>query len=138
MTAALPTRLLASDCEAEEVAGLVLAGADDLANGYGQHLTAPERETVVNLNDAEGVCYVYSSQRPIINRLRKHPAARLVEEGVFGSSVWARFELPAEFVTFRLPRAKRELTEEQRDAFRDRMARSRGNGTPPERPRDDE
>lgn len=64
----------------------------------------------------------------------------LIEQGVFGTSVWARFEIPAEFVTFRLPRAKREMTDEQRQAFADRMAQSRASrdATPFELPQDDE
>jgi hypothetical protein len=99
--------------------------ADDHASGYGQFLTAPERETIVGLNDGEDTATIYSAQRVIINRLRKHPAAELIEEGTFGTSAWARFTIPSTYVTFRQPRVKRELTDEQRDAFRERMARSR-------------
>lgn len=56
---------------------------DDRASGYGQFLTAPERETIVGLNDGEDTATIYSAQRVIINRLRKHPAAELIEEGTF-------------------------------------------------------
>jgi hypothetical protein len=66
--------------------------------------TAPERETVIVLNDADELATVYSAQRPVINRLKKNPAARLVNEGRYGRSRWAEFELPKRFVSFRSKR----------------------------------
>ena len=64
-------------------------------------LTADERETVINLNDAEAVAYIYTAQRPVITKLKKNPAATLIEEGTHEGSVSARFELPAALLTFR-------------------------------------
>ena len=104
---------------------------------WGNHLTAPERETIVNFDDGGAVAYIYSAQRPVITRLRKHPEAVLIEEGTFGTSAWARFTIPADLISFRQPRKPRELSDEQRQAFADRMARSR-NARPAERPQDDE
>jgi hypothetical protein len=80
-------------------------------------LTEPERETVINLNDDETVAYIYSAQRSIITKLRKNPAATLVEEGKHDGSAWARFELPASLLSFRSGHVKRQLTDEQRAAL---------------------
>jgi hypothetical protein len=52
--------------------------------------------------------YIYTAQRPIITKLKKNPAATLVEEGTFEGTVWARFELPASLVSFRSTRVKVE------------------------------
>jgi hypothetical protein len=74
--------------------------------------TAPERETVIVLNDADELATVYTAQRPVITRLKKNPAARLVNEGRYGRSQWAEFELPKRFVSFRSKR--RVLNPEER------------------------
>lgn len=63
--------------------------------------TAPERETVIRLNDEEEFATVYSAQPAVITRLKKNPAARLVDEGRVGRSRWAEFQLPKAFVSFR-------------------------------------
>jgi hypothetical protein len=88
-------------------------------------LTAPERETIVTLNDEDDTAHVYSAQRPVITRLKRNAAATLLEEGTHDGSAWARFELPKGLVSFRSTRVKRELTEEQREGFRERMAHAR-------------
>jgi hypothetical protein len=88
-------------------------------------LTAYERETTLNMNDAEDVAYIYSAQRTVITRLKNNPAARLVEEGCFEGSVWARFEIPAALVSFRSVRVRRILTPEQRAATAERLRRAR-------------
>jgi hypothetical protein len=88
-------------------------------------LTAPERETIITLNDEDQTAHVYTAQRPVITKLRKNPAAILLEEGIHDGSAWARFELPKGLVSFRSTRVKRELTEEQREELRERMAHAR-------------
>lgn len=88
-------------------------------------LSAAERETVVNLNDAEDVAYVYTAQRRTITKLRKNPAATLVEEGIHDGSAWARFEMPAGLISFRSVRVKREFTPEQRSAAAARLNAAR-------------
>ena len=88
-------------------------------------LTAFERETVVNFNDGENIAEVYTAQRPVITKLKKNPAAKLIEEGTFEGSVWARFELPKALVSFRSGRVKRQLTQEQRRDASERMKRAR-------------
>lgn len=64
-------------------------------------LTPAERETVITFNDAEECAQVLTHQRPIITKLKKNPAARLIEEGVFETTPWARFEIPKRMVSFR-------------------------------------
>jgi hypothetical protein len=85
------------------------------------NLTPPERETVVTMNDEDDHMTVWTAQRPIITKLKANPAAKLIEEGNYGSSVWAKFELPAGLLTFRS--GKRAVSDEQRQAAADRMRR---------------
>jgi hypothetical protein len=84
-------------------------------------LTAAERETVITMNDEDDVADIWTAQRPIITKLKKNAAAILTEEGKHGSTVWARFTLPADLISFRSKRVKRELTEEQRAELSARM-----------------
>ena len=93
-------------------------------------LTDFERETVVNLNDGDDIARVYTAQRKVITRLKNNPAAALVEEGTFEGTAWARFTIPAEFVSFRSVRVRRELTAEQRQALSDAMRDRRAQGRP--------
>ena len=88
-------------------------------------LTATERETIVTLNDEDETAHVYTAQRSWITKLKRNPAATLLEEGTHDGSAWARFELPKGLVSFRSTRVKRELTEEQREELRERMAKAR-------------
>jgi hypothetical protein len=88
-------------------------------------LTATERETIVTLNDEDETAHVYTAQRSWITKLKRNPAATLLEEGTHDGSAWARFELPKGLVSFRSTRVKRELTEEQREGLRERMAKAR-------------
>jgi hypothetical protein len=88
-------------------------------------LTAAERETVITLNDEDGHACIYTAQRPVITKLKKNPSARLIEEGKFDGSVWARFELPAGLLSLRSTRVKRELSEEAKEGLRERMAHAR-------------
>lgn len=87
-------------------------------------LTEFERETIINMNDGEEVAYIYSAQRKVITRLKNNPAAVLVEEGTHDGSVWARFTLPAELVSFRSVRVRLELTDEQRRERGERLRRA--------------
>jgi hypothetical protein len=88
-------------------------------------LTAPERETIVTLNDEDKTAHVYTAQRPVITKLKRNPAATLLEEGTHDGSAWARFELPKGLISFRSTTVRRELTEEQREELRERMAKAR-------------
>jgi len=84
-------------------------------------LTAVERETVVTFNDADEAAHVYTTQRPIITKLKANPAARLIEEGVFDGTAWARFELPKALISFRSKQVVLALTEEERAERAERL-----------------
>jgi hypothetical protein len=88
-------------------------------------LTAPERETIITMNDEDDVALIYTAQRPVITKLKKNPGAVLIEEGTFDGSVWARFEMPADLLSFRSTRVKRELSEEEKAGLRERIAHAR-------------
>lgn len=83
------------------------------------NLTAPERETVITMNDADDHMTVWTAQRPLITKLRANPVATLVDEGYYGSTVWAQFTLPADMLTLRS--GKRKVSDEQRAAAAERM-----------------
>jgi hypothetical protein len=88
-------------------------------------LTAPERETVITMCDEDDTALIYTAQRPVITKLKKNPAARLIEEGKFDGSAWARFEMPADLISYRSTRVKRELSEEEKEGLRERIAHAR-------------
>ena len=59
-------------------------------------LTAHERETVVTTSDGDELVRIWTAQRTVIHRLRKHPAFTETRSGHDGSSVWAEFTIPAD------------------------------------------
>lgn len=69
-------------------------------------LTASERETVILLDDTSDVATVSTWQRRVITRLEKNPLATRVEDMRHGTTVGARFEVPAWSVSFRSKRRK--------------------------------
>jgi hypothetical protein len=77
-------------------------------------LTAPERETIIRLNDEDETANVWTAQRLVITKLKKNAGAKLLDEGVHDGSAWAEFELPKELISFRSKVVKLELTPEQR------------------------
>jgi hypothetical protein len=87
-------------------------------------LTALERETVVSFNDGEEMALVVTHQPRVITALKKNPAAVLVEEGVFGTSRWARFQLPRSLIGFWSKRRKFGEAERALRAARLRAARA--------------
>jgi hypothetical protein len=91
-------------------------------------LTDYERETIINMNDGEPIARIYTAQRRVITRLKNNPAAVLVDEGTHEGSVWARFTIPAELVSFRSVRRQVELTDEQRQARSEAMRELRERG----------
>jgi hypothetical protein len=66
-------------------------------------LTKPERETVITMSDDSASAEVYTCQRTIITKLRR-AGATLVEDGTFQGTHWARFTMPARFLSFRTVR----------------------------------
>jgi len=79
-------------------------------------LTAPERETIITLNDEDGHAEIWTAQRPIITKLKKNVAATLIAEGKHDGSAWAEFRLPAELVSFRSKRVSLALTDDEKEA----------------------
>jgi hypothetical protein len=67
-------------------------------------LSAPERETIITLNDEDDTAEIWTAQRPWITKLKKNPAATLLEEGKHDGSAWARFEVPRELIGVRSKR----------------------------------
>ena len=63
-------------------------------------LSAAERDTTITMNDKDATAEIWMAQRRTITKLKKNPAAKLLEE-VHKGSAWARFELPKEFASFR-------------------------------------
>jgi hypothetical protein len=76
-------------------------------------LTAPERETVITLSDADDTATVHTHQRRIITKLKNNPAAELIQDISFDGTPGAVFELPADRISFRGPRRNREATPAQ-------------------------
>jgi hypothetical protein len=66
-------------------------------------LTKPERETIITMNDDTAEAEVYTCQRTVITKLRRC-GAELLEDGTFEGTAWARFRLPARFLSFRTVR----------------------------------
>ena len=89
------------------------------------HLTPPERETVILTSDADGTWTLSTHQRKVLTRL-KNAGWEPVEDLSYGRQPGRRFELPFGAVTIR-PRAsvERVPSDEQRTAASERMRRVR-------------
>jgi hypothetical protein len=66
-----------------------------------QPATAGERETVIALNNDDGIARIYTLQPCVIAKLRRNPAAVLVSEGNSEGMEWAEFTMPAESISRR-------------------------------------
>ena len=53
-------------------------------------LTAPERETIVTMNDEDELAEIWTAQRPWITKIRKNPSATLLEDGNHDGSAASR------------------------------------------------
>jgi hypothetical protein len=94
-------------------------------------LTAPERETIVSLNDEDDTAHIWTAQRPYITKLKRNAAATLLDEGEHDGSAWATFELPADLVSFRSKKKDgRKLSVEQRAEVAVRFAKARSHRRP--------
>jgi hypothetical protein len=74
--------------------------------------TAPERETVILINDEDEFAEITTHQRTWVTKLRKNSAAQEIEELSYGSTSGARFRVPAKLVSVRTKRV--ELSEEDK------------------------
>jgi hypothetical protein len=63
-------------------------------------LTAPERETVISLSDADDMATVHTHQRRVITKLRNNPAATEIEDLSFDGTAGAVFELLVWAISF--------------------------------------
>lgn len=90
-------------------------------------MVATERETVVNCSDGDDTVRIWTAQRRFITRLQRHPKATLVASGEHDGSAWAEFEIPAsEWNPVSGIKRASNLTDEQRRAAAERLAKARG------------
>jgi hypothetical protein len=78
-------------------------------------LSDDEKETIILWSYASDTATVDTHDRALITKLKRNPAAVLIEEGVHGSSPWAKFELSKGLIGFR--NGKRKLSPEQKAAL---------------------
>lgn len=88
-------------------------------------LTAPERETVILFSDDSEMATVHTHQRKIITKLNNNPAATKVEDISHGGTPGAVFELPADRISFRGPKSKRERSAAQKANTRNLAEKAR-------------
>lgn len=62
----------------------------------GTHLSASERETIVNADDDSDVVRIWTAQTRVITRLRRDNVFTEVASGFHGSTPWAEFTVPAD------------------------------------------
>ena len=90
-------------------------------------MEAAERETIINMSDADETVRIWTAQRKVITKLRKNDAFTQIGAGFHDGTEWAEFTIPASRWT---PSGgvKRvlHLTEEQRAARAERFALARG------------
>lgn len=89
-------------------------------------LTPYERETTVNASDGDGVVRIWTAQRKHITRMRRHGSFAETATGYHGGTEWAEFTIPAsDWNPASGAKRKRNLTDEQRQALADRLAKAR-------------
>ena len=83
-----------------------------------------EQETTITLGRTDNVARIYTSDSRYLNRFRNHPLATEIE----GGDDWANFTVPANKVNLAkiFKAARKPLTEEQRRAAAERLAKIRG------------
>ena len=92
-------------------------------------MTAPERETTVVSTDVDDVVTIETAQRRYLTRLRKNPSFTEVAAGSYEGTEWARFTIPSrDWSPATGAKRKRNLTDEQREELRDRLANARNRG----------
>lgn len=90
------------------------------------NLIPEERETIINLSDADKQWEVFTMQKKIIHKLEKIGAKPYkVEKNDEGNIISASYKLEYSQISFRKKGEKRILTDEQRQILRDRMAKAR-------------
>ena len=90
-------------------------------------MEAAERETIINMNDADETVHVWTAQRKVITKLRRNDAFTEVGQGTYEGTEWARFTIPvSRWNPASGVKRVMNLTEEQRAARAERFALARG------------
>jgi hypothetical protein len=96
------------------------------------HLVAEERETIISWNEEDrDTIWIYSSQQPMIRRLLKNPLFECQRKAfnkaykICPDPISVEGLLPRRALTIRTKLMKRELTEQQRKEFVERMKHGR-------------
>lgn len=92
--------------------------------------TPHERETTINASDGDESVRIWTAQRKHITKMRRHDAFTEIQSGHHGTTEWAVFEIPADQwnPATGAKRKRAPMTEEQRQALADRLARRRRGG----------
>jgi hypothetical protein len=85
-------------------------------------LTAYERETVILMSDGDDTALITTWQKPLITKLRRNPAAEIVEIQHDSGSTGVTFRLPAKLISVRNPR---QLNEETREKLAENARKAR-------------
>lgn len=90
-------------------------------------LSSDERETVITVTDADQSVHIWTAQRRHITRMRKHDSFTETGSGYHGTTEWAEFIIPATDwnPASGAKRKRAPLTDEQRQALADRLAKAR-------------
>lgn len=91
-------------------------------------MLAVERETTIAYSDADEYVMIYTCIKRDLTVLKKNPAFKQVRSGVYTDGTeWGDFQLSVDDFgsVASLVKRKRNLTDEQRQAVRDRLANSR-------------
>jgi len=94
-------------------------------------MIATERETVITVSDEDKLVHIWTAQRPVINRMQKHPSFTLLKAGTYEGSPWAEFTIPADqWNPVTGAKRRSNLTDEQRAAAAERMRQVRQSKKP--------
>ena len=88
-------------------------------------MIAAERETTINLTDADEFAYIYTCRRQDITALKKKvgKGVELSQEGRYkDGTAWANFRIPKQLTSIsKIVKTTRNLTPEQRASLSERM-----------------
>ena len=101
-------------------------------------ISLAEQETVIDFYRTDDRMSIYTSDQTMISKLRKTLSKNTQklnsgyllerEEKINGRTVAIEVSAPKNLLSFRMPREKRELTDEERKAMADRLRKARNHG----------
>jgi hypothetical protein len=97
-----------------------------------QHLTKEERETACVYNEADGYWTIYSAVQPHIRKFDKlNYSVTNIDYYPDGEVAGKFYQVPKNAISFKDPTKKRNISEEQKQALRERAlaARAKRNGS---------